>query len=390
MSKKSVKTVKTVKTIKTIKTIKTTPPSITLAMLPKGTVLKQSVGIDVSKDKFQACFSQSQLDKPFRIMSSHSFACTEGGFADFSAWVEKHRKADVELYFLMEATGVYYETLAYYLRSKNYRVTVLLANKVKAYAKSLEERSKTDVIDAKAMAHMALARELPVWTPPSAKMLTIKRLCRERMAYLAEKTSVSNRLHAQNYSYSPNDKSLQRSQEFLDFLDKKVKEIEKEVQQAIESDPDIKEKFDKVCTIKGVGLITAATIIGETNGFTLFENKAQLVRYAGYDVQEYKSGETVEKQSKISKQGNGHIRKALHFPALVVVKSNEVFKNLYTRVVSTTSIKMKAYVAVQRKLLVLIYTLYKKNVAFDPNYEQTQKENKIENSRQEQAPAYAA
>jgi transposase len=359
-------------------------------MLPKGTILKQSVGIDVSKDKFQACFSQRQLDKSFRIISSHSYACNEAGFADFSVWVEKHRKADVELYFLMEATGVYYETLAYYLRSKGYQVTVLLANKVKAFAKTLEHRSKTDVIDAKVMAQMALERELPVWTPPSDKMLLIKRLCRERMAYLAEKTSISNRLHAQNYSYNPGAKSLERSQEFLDFIDKKVKEIEKEVQQTIESDPEIKERFDKVCTIKGVGLITAATIIGETNGFTLFENKAQLVRYAGYDVQVFESGDSVKKESRISKQGNGHIRKALHFPALVVVKSNDVFKDLYTRVVSTTSIKMKAYVAVQRKLLVLIYTLYKKNVAFDPNYRQTQMDNKIENSRQEQAPAYAA
>ena len=375
---------------KSVKSSKAIAPPLTLSMLPKGTILKQSVGIDVSKDKFQACFSQRQLDKPFRIMSSHSYTCNEVGFEDFSVWIEQHRQAAVELHFLMEATGVYYETLAYYLKSKGYRVTVLLANKVKAYAKTLDHRSKTDVIDAKVMAHMALERELPVWTPPSAKMLLIKRLCRERMAYLDEKTSISNRLHAQNYSHNPNDKSLERSQAFLDFLDNAVKEIEKEVLQVIKSDPEIQERFDNVCTIKGVGLITAATIIGETNGFTLFENKAQLVRYAGYDVKEFKSGETVEKEPRISKQGNGHIRKALYFPAIVSVKNNEVLKNLYTRVVTTTSIKMKAYVAVQRKLLVLMYTLYKKNVAFDPNYEQTQKENMIKNSRQEQAPAYAA
>ena len=375
---------------KSVKSSKTVAVPLTLSMLPKGTILKQSVGIDVSKDKFHVCFSQRQLDKPFRIISSHSYACNQSGFSDLSLWVEKHRKADVELHFLMEATGVYYETLAYYLRSKGYRVTVLLANKVKAFAKTLDNPSKTDVIDAKTMAQMALERDFPIWTPPSAKMLSIKRLCRERMAYLAEKTSISNRLHAQNYSYNPEVKSLERAQAFLDFLDQKVKEIEKQIKELIESDPDIKERFDKVCTIKGVGLVTAATIIGETNGFTLFENKAQLVRYAGYDVKEFKSGNTVEKEAKISKQGNGHIRKALHFPALVVVKSNEVFENLFRRVVSTTSVKMKAYVAVQRKLLVLIYTLYKKNVAFDPNYTQTLIDNEIENSRQEQAPAYAA
>ena len=375
---------------KSVKFSKLITPPVTLSMLPKGTVLKQSVGIDVSKDKFQACFSQRQLDRAFRIMSSHSYPCNELGFSDFVVWVEKHRKADVPLHFLMEATGVYYENLAYFLRSKGYHVTVLLANKVKAFAKTLEHRSKTDVIDAKVMAQMSLERDLAAWTPPSAKMLTIKRLCRERMAYLHEKTSISNRLHAQNYSYSPDKTSLDRAQAFIDFIDTKVKEIEKEVQQVIESDPDIKERFDKVCTIKGIGLITAATIIGETNGFTLFENKAQLVRYAGYDVKVFESGESVKKEEHISKQGNGHIRRALHFPALVVVKSNDVFKDLYTRVVSTTSVKMKAYVAVQRKLLVLIYTLYKKNVAFDPNYRQTQIDNKIENSRQEQAPAYAA
>ena len=363
---------------------------VTLSMLPKKTILKQSVGVDMSKDKFQGCFAQCQLDKPFRIISSHSYACNEKGYAEFIAWIEKHREVGVELQILMEATGVYYENLAYFLLSKGYQVIVLLANKVKAFAKTLDHRSKTDVIDAKVMAQMALERELPLWTPPSAKMLSIKRLCRERMAYLGEKTSISNRLHAQNYSYSPNDKSLKRAQEFLDFIEKQVKEIEKEVLQLIESDPDIKERFDKVCTIKGVGLITAATIIGETNGFTLFENKAQLVRYAGYDVEVFESGTSVKKDSHISKKGNGHIRKALHFPALVVVKSNEVFNNLYSRVIATTQIKMKAYVAVQRKLLVLIYTLYKRNIAFDPHYNQIQNQTHLENSRQEQAPAYAA
>lgn len=373
--------------------MKLSTPAVTLSMLPKGTVLKQSVGIDVSKDKFQACFSQRQLDKPFRIISSHSYPCTETGFADFLVWVEKHRKSDVALHFLMEATGVYYETLAYYLKSKGYRVTVLLANKVKAFAKTLEHRSKTDVIDAKVMAQMSLDRDLPVWTPPSAKMLSIKRLCRERMAFLDEKTRMSNRLHAQKYSYAPDKKSLDRAKTFIDFINEQVKAIEKQVKEVIQSDPDIKERFAKIRSIKGVGLITAATIIGETNGFTLFENKAQLVSYAGYDVKKFESGETVVKDEHISKQGNGRIRRALHFPALVIVKSNDVFKDLYTRVVSRTSVKMKGYVAVQRKLLVLMYTLYKKNVAFDPNYSQTKINNqieKIENSRQEQAPAYAA
>ncbi|MEZ4932923.1 MAG: transposase [Saprospiraceae bacterium] len=58
-----------------------------------------------------------------------------------------------------------------------------------------------------------------------------------------------------------------------------------QVEQAIEGevgkDPELKAKVEAVCTLKGVGLITAATVIAETNGFALFRNKAQLVSYAG-------------------------------------------------------------------------------------------------------------
>jgi transposase len=357
-----------------------------LSGLSKKTVLKQSVGIDVSKDKIQCCLAQRQLDKDFRILSSHSYDCNASGFEQLAQWVEKHRVSGIEVHFLMEATGVYYEHLAYYLKDKGYRVSVLLPNKVKAYAKSLDGRSKTDVIDAKTMAQMAIERELPVWTAPDSKMLRIKRLCRERMELLSEKTMVSNRLHAKNYSHAPNPENLERSNKLIKFLIQLIEEIEQEVIKTIESAPDIKERYDKVCAIPGIGAITAATIIAETNGFTLFNNKAQLVCYAGYDVVEYTSGTSVEKEKRISKKGNGHIRRALHFPALVAVRVNEKFKNLHQRVLATTSVKMKAYVAVQRKLLVLIYSIYKNNVAFDPNYDQTQ----IKNSRQEQAPAYAA
>ena len=126
--------------------------------------------------------------------------------------------------------------------------------------------------------------------------------------------------------------------------------------------------MDNVCTIKGVGVITAASVIAETNGFALFKNKAQLVSYAGYDVVENQSGSSLNGKTRISKKGNSHIRRCLHFPALVAIKHNIRFKNLYDRVFENTKIKMKGAVAVQRKLLVLIYTLYRKNQPFDPEY----------------------
>ena len=74
-----------------------------------------------------------------------------------------------------------------------------------------------------------------------------------------------------------------------------------------------------------------------------------------------------------TKKGNKYIRRALHFPALGAVRREPVFTALYERVFDRTKInpdsyREKGYVAVQRKLLVLIYAIFKNDLEFDPEF----------------------
>ena len=56
-------------------------------------------------------------------------------------------------------------------------------------------------------------------------------------------------------------------------------------------------------------------------------------------------------------------------PAFSVVTNNEpMFRALYERVFERTKFKMKGYVAVQRKLLIMIYTLWKNETKYESNY----------------------
>jgi hypothetical protein len=75
-------------------------------------------------------------------------------------------------------------------------------------------------------------------------------------------------------------------------------------------------------------------------------------------------------RTKISKKGNAHVRRILHMPALNM-NTHKVgtMPALFDRTFGRHGIKMKSYVALQRKLLVLIYTIYTKNEAFDKDYE---------------------
>ncbi|WP_373523394.1 transposase, partial [Aquiflexum sp.] len=92
--------------------------------------------------------------------------------------------------------------------------------------------------------------------------------------------------------------------------------------------------------------------------------------FAGLDVKEKQSGTSVKGKPKISKRGNRYLRKAVHLPALTAVKHCEQYKDTYARLVGRHGIKMKALVAIQRKLLELAYILYKTKTTFEQNYEE--------------------
>ncbi|HEX8575754.1 MAG TPA: IS110 family transposase, partial [Flavobacterium sp.] len=101
----------------------------------------------------------------------------------------------------------------------------------------------------------------------------------------------------------------------------------------------------------------------------LIRNKKQLTSYAGLDVKEKLSGTSVKGKPTISKKGNRYLRSCLHLPALSTIKWDDNFRDQYVRIVAKHGIKMKGCVAVQRKLLELIYVIYKNKIAYDKDYE---------------------
>ncbi|WP_188459665.1 transposase, partial [Psychroflexus planctonicus] len=151
------------------------------------------------------------------------------------------------------------------------------------------------------------------------------------------------------------------------------KEIKLDIVEYVKSDDELKEQIHKISTIPGIGELTATIILAETNGFELIRNKRQLTSYAGLDVKEKLSGTSVKGKPKISKRGNRYLRKAVYFPALTAIRHNQFHSETFVRLVGRHGIKMKALVAIQRKLLELVYILYKNNTVYDSKYEEKKK-----------------
>lgn len=125
-----------------------------------------------------------------------------------------------------------------------------------------------------------------------------------------------------------------------------------------------------LCTIPGCAFTTVAAIVGETNGFKEFDSAKQLSSYAGYDVVHNESGTSVLSKTRISKKGNRYIRHHLHFPAMCASQHIPEYRGLKERIKDRAKIPMKAQVAIQRKLLVLMYALWKNGSVYEKGYHQ--------------------
>jgi len=332
-------------------------------------VLKQVLGVDVAQKELEVTLGRMYDDTTIELYAYRVFKNTENGMLKLSQWVNNLTNKEIKVRYVMEATGVYHQKFAHYLEEKQEEVSIVLPNKISNYMRTLDIKTVTDKTCSEAIARFGLERKLENWKKPKDIHRVLKQLTRERRQITDERTIVKNQLHAEEAEAIPNSQSVVRLHRRIAFLNTLEKEIKDEIKINIKQDKDLMTDINNICTIPGVSVLTAATIIGETNGFELIRSKKQLTSYAGLDVKEKLSGTSVKGKPRISKRGNRYLRSALHLPALSTIKWDDNFRDQYARIVAKHGIKMKGCVAVQRKLLELIYIIYKTKTVYDKDYE---------------------
>ena len=122
-----------------------------------------------------------------------------------------------------------------------------------------------------------------------------------------------------------------------------------------------------ILSIKGVGNITVAGLIGEVGDFRKFKTISEVMKLAGLDLFEVSSGKH-KGGHRISKRGRALMRKLLFFAAINAVKSHGIMHARYQKMLNNGTPKIKALVAVSRKLLQIIFALARDNAQYEENY----------------------
>jgi len=126
-------------------------------------LLKQVVGIDVAQKELVISLGNMDEAATTHIYASKAFLNTEKGFMALTLWVKKQTNEESPLRYVMEATGVYHEALAYFLSENGYVVSIVMPNKITNFFKTLEVKTVTDKSMSEAIALFGLSKKLEDW-----------------------------------------------------------------------------------------------------------------------------------------------------------------------------------------------------------------------------------
>lgn len=158
--------------------------------------------------------------------------------------------------------------------------------------------------------------------------------------------------------------------EQIDFIEEQIRVIEQAIDQVMEELRSPKETpYRHVLeTVPGIGPVLAAAIIGEIGDINRFPNARALVAYAGLDATVRTSGQFEGTRNRLSKRGSPVLRHSLWLAAISARRFNPELKEFYEKKRSEGKHASVATGAVARRLVHLIYSLWKENRPFDPDY----------------------
>lgn len=315
-------------------------------------------GIDVSAATLAVAVQQEGREG----LRQKEFANTSYGHKQLIAWL---LKCGGLVRVSMEATGTYSLDVALALdAAEGIEVAVLNPKTVNRFAQTLR-RSKTDAADAAALAEYSRRMEFVPWQRPSRAGLELRTLSRHIATLTEDHTRCGNRLHAAAASKTTPRCVLDDLKRARAAIAKRILKLRKEAVTMLGRDAELARKFKLLKGIKGIGETSAVQLLGELAGLDPEMNVRQWVAHSGLDPVHQVSGSSVRKQTRISRHGNSHLRRALYIPALVGARHDPHMRAFYELLQTRHKTKLQALVAVARKLLHAIFGIFKSGTNYN-------------------------
>ncbi len=317
------------------------------------------VGIDVSQRWLDVEGAAAR-----GTVSTARFENSAAGHRALCAWATKR---GTTTRVVLEATGIYSLDIALALHRAK-RITVMVANPrvIKDFRGALLQRACTDASAASVLRQFAQRMEFVEWTPPRPAVLELRAVARRLEALTAMQTQEKNRLHAASVSVDGSPRLRTDIEVHLAHLRERITTLQQQASAIVAGDPVLETAHRHLCSIKGVGTLSAIALLAELATLPPDLSVRQWVAFAGLDPRPVQSGTSVHAAPHISKMGNVRLRRALFMPALVAVRYNDAARRFAEDLRQRAKPELVILVAIMRKLLHAIYGMLRTGTDFDP------------------------
>jgi len=306
---------------------------------------KVYAGIDVAKDR---------MDIAVHVSGEHrSFANDEGGIDQAIAYLRELAPALV----VLEATGGIELPLVASLAAASLPVVVVNPRQVRDFAKSTGKLAKTDILDARVLAHFAAA--IHPQPRPLANAQT-----QELGAILSRRRQLIGMLVAEKNRFRTAHGDIrQHIQEHIAWLEKGLANIDSDLKQKVQKSPLWQEKDNLLRSVPGVGQVVSVTLLAELPELGTL-NRREIAALVGVAPLNRDSGAFRGKRTVWG--GRARVRATLYMAALVATRHNPVISHFYQRLCTAGKAKKVALTACMRKLLTILNAMMRSHVPWHP------------------------
>lgn len=321
--------------------------------------IKEIIGIDVSKSTIDVCIHTNQLFSEFKNSIK--------GFDEMLLWIHKKNNISTnDILFVFENTGMYSDALSSFLAKKE--LSFFMASGLDIKRSVGIARGKDDQVDAKRIALYGyrLKEELKPTKLPETDVLRLKNLFSLRTKLTKQRAGFKASLKEQKAIYSRKEFKLQFEiqEQMIRDLTVQIDKINSEMKYIIDQNASLKNTYELITSIKGIGLQTAVIIIAYTDNFNRFENWRKFASYCGIAPFPYQSGTSIKGKTKVSHLANKKLKSIINMCAISAIQHNPEMKRYYQKRVSEGKNKMSTINIIRNKLIARVFAVVKRQTPY--------------------------
>ena len=310
------------------------------------TSMPQTLGVDISKDS---------LDVHLHPAGARGrFANDRKGFSALIQWLRGHAVSRI----VYEPTGAYHRAFERRFLEAGFTLAKVNPRQARRFAEAIGTQAKTDAVDAGMLARFGAMVEPRTLEVSSPILMEMKELIVARRGLIKDRTAAHNRAHQRGLAL------LQaQAKDRLKQIERQIQAIDAALRERLTADATLKDRFDILVSIPGLGEATAFVLLVEMPELGTIENKCA-ASLAGLAPIARDSGQSRGK--RFIRGGRAQLRHALYMPALVAARFNPDLNAAYKLLIDAGKPAKVAIVALMRRLVVLANALLRKRKTWTP------------------------